>query len=448
MKVVVIGATHAGTASIKSIFQHNENVEVTVYEKNDNVSFLSCGIALYVQGEVEDVKGLFYSSPEELSALGAQMNMRHEVVAINEKEKNVTVKNLETNELFMDTYDKLVVSTGSWPIIPSITGMDDERVILSKNFAHAQHLFQEAHREEVKNVVIIGGGYIGTELVEAFQTCGKNVTLIDGLPRILNKYFDKPFTDRVTDLFEQRGVKVQTGETVEKFISEPEHVQVVTDKGVYKADLVILSIGFSPQTDLLKGKVELTAQGAIITDDYMRTSDKDIYAAGDSVAVHYNPTGDYAYIPLATNAIRQGMLVGMNLQKESVKYMGTQATSGLKLYDLTMAATGLTADSARLMGIDAQAFTMEDNFRPEFMSSTEPVLMTVVYEKTTHRIIGAQLQSKYDISQSANTVSMMIQNKMTLEEMAFVDMLFQPWFDRPFHYLNILAQGALADLDK
>ncbi len=175
----------------------------------------------------------------------------------------------------------------------------------------------------------------------------------------------------------------------------------------------------------------------------MQTSDPDIFAAGDSVAVHYNPTGENTYIPLATNAVRQGTLIGYNLMAPKIKYMGTQSTSGLKLYDLTMASSGLTAAHARELGMDVDSLTMTDNFRPEFMSSTEPVLMSITWDRKTQRILGVQLQSKYDIAQSANAASIAIQNRMTITDLAFVDMLFQPWFDRPLNYLNILAQAAL-----
>ena len=445
MKVIVIGVTHAGTAAINSIYAYNKDVEVTAYERNDNISFLSCGIALWVSGEVKDPAGLFYSSPETLAELGTTMKMQHDVTSVDLDKKEVQVKNLQTGEEFTDTFDKLVVTTGSWPIEPKIPGIEDQRVVLSKNYDHAKAIVEAAKQDDIKNVVVVGGGYIGTELVEAFQTQGKNVTLIDGMDRILNKYFDEPFTDRVTKSFEDNGITVKTSELVQEFKSSDDAVTVVTDKGEYPADLVVMSIGFKPNTELFKDKLDMNPDGSIKTDDYMRSTNyPDVYGAGDSVAVHYNPTGKDAYIPLATNAVRQGTLVGMNLQKEALKYMGTQSTSGLMLYSLSMASSGLTLESAKEQGIDADSYTMEDNYRPEFMSSTEKVLMTVVYEKGTNRIIGGQLQSKYDISQSANTISMMIQNKMTLVDMAFVDMLFQPWFDRPFHYLNLLAQGAIA----
>ncbi|MCT8389952.1 NADH oxidase [Leuconostoc holzapfelii] len=448
MKVVIIGSTHAGTATIKSIKSHYPEAEIDVYEKNDNVSFLSCGIALTVQGEVKNIEDLFYSSPEILRDLGANIHMEHEVTAVDTANKTVTVTDLTTQTVTTVSYDKLVATTGSWPVVPPIPGIEDERIVLSKNYTHAKALISYANDPKIRRVVIIGGGYIGTELVEAFNVKGREVTLIDNQPTVLNRYFDDAFTKNVADLFTAHGVTVATGQLVQSFENTPEAVIVKTDQSEFAADLVVMSVGFRPNTQLFAGQLDMMPNGALLVNDYMQTSQPDVYAAGDSVAVHYNPTGENAYIPLATNAVRQGTLIGYNLVKPTVKYMGTQSTSGLKLYDLNMASSGLTEAHAKELGLDAASLTMTDNFRPEFMSSTAPVLMTITWEKTTQRILGVQLQSKYDISQSANTASVAIQNRMTLTDLAFVDMLFQPWFDRPFNYLNLLAQAALAQADK
>lgn len=444
MKIVIIGSTHAGTAAIKSIKSHHPESEIDVYEKNDNVSFLSCGIALSVQGEVKNIDDLFYSSPEILSDLGANIHMKHEVTHVDTKNKTITVKDLTTDAVSTVAYDKLVATTGSWPVVPPIPGIEDDRIVLSKNYTHAKALLDYANDPKIQRVVVVGGGYIGTELVEAFNVKGREVTLIDNQPTVLNRYFDAEFTQNVADLFASHGVTVATGQLVQSFENTPDAVVVKTDQGDYPADLVIMSVGFRPNTQLFTGQLDMLPNGALIVNDYMQTSHPDVFAAGDSVAVHYNPTGDHDYIPLATNAVRQGTLIGYNLVEPTLKYMGTQATSGLKLYDLNMASSGLTEAHAKASGIDADSLTMTDNFRPEFMSSTEPVLMTITWERQTKRILGVQLQSKYDISQSANAASIAIQNQMTLADLAFVDMLFQPWFDRPFNYLNLLAQAAMA----
>ena len=431
MKVVVIGCTHAGTAAVKSILKNHPEAEVTVYERNDNISFLSCGIALYVGGVVKDPAGLFYSNPEELSSLGATVKMEHDVTDVDTENKTVTAKDLKTGETETVSYDKLVMTTGSWP----------------KNYNQANEIIAQA--KEAKRVVIVGGGYIGIELVEAFVESGKQVTLIDGLDRILNKYLDKPFTDILEKELTDRGVTLALGENVTEFITDEEGKvkQVATPTDTFDTDMVILCVGFRPNTKLIEGKVETLPNGAIKVNEYMQTSDPDIFAAGDSAVVNYNPSGTQNYIPLATNAVRQGLLVGNNLTEHKMAYRGTQGTSGLYLFGWTIGSTGVTKESATLNDLEVQATVFEDNYRPEFMPTTEKVMMELVYEKGTNRIVGAQFMSKYDITQSANTMSLAVQNKMTVEDLALSDFFFQPHFDRPWNYLNLLAQAALGEIE-
>ncbi|KRN03056.1 nadh oxidase [Levilactobacillus senmaizukei DSM 21775 = NBRC 103853] len=446
MKVTVVGCTHAGTFAIKQILAEHPDAEVTVYERNDVISFLSCGIALYLGGKVADPQGLFYSSPEELKGLGANVQMNHNVLVIDPDAKTVTVEDLNSHEKTTDSYDKLVMTSGSWPIVPKIPGIDNDKVKLCKNWAHAQALIEDA--KSAKHITVIGAGYIGAELAEAYSTTGHDVTLIDAMDRVMPKYFDKEFTDAIEADYRDNNVQLALGETVKSFDHDGDRLKITTDKGSYDTDLAILCIGFRPNTDLLKGKVDMAPNGAIITDDYMRSSNADIFAAGDSAAVHYNPTHKNAYIPLATNAVRQGILVGQNLVKPTVKYMGTQSTSGLALYGKTIVSTGLTLAAAEDQGIKAEQVIVKDNYRPEFMPSTTPVLMSLVFDPSTRRILGGALMSQYDVSQSANTLSVCIQNENTIDDLAMVDMLFQPNFDRPFNYLNIVAQAAQAKAAK
>ncbi|PWF99898.1 FAD-dependent oxidoreductase [Levilactobacillus bambusae] len=445
MKVIVIGCTHAGTYAIQEILKDHPDTEVTVYEKNDNISFLSCGIALYLGGEVKDPAGLFYSSPDALAKLGAKVEMKHNVTDIDQANKTITVEDLDQSTTFTDTYDKLVITTGSLPIIPRISGIDNDKVMLCKNWNNAQELFKAA--PDAKRITIVGAGYIGAELAEAYSKTGHEVTLIDSADRVLSKYYDKSFTDKIEQAYKDHGVHLQLEETVTGFEGS-DSLTITTDKGSVETDLAILCIGFRPNTALLKDKVDMMPNGAIVTNEYMQTSDPDIFGAGDSVAVHFNPTGQNAYVPLATNAVRQGILVGKNLVKPTVKYMGTQSTSGLELYGMTMGSTGMTLDAALSQNMNAKQVLLTVNYRPDFMPTTEPVLMSLVYEPETHRILGGGLMSKYDITQSANTLSVCIQNQNTIDDLAMVDMLFQPNFDWPFNYLNLLAQAALDQEDE
>lgn len=441
MKVAVIGCTHAGTAAIVNTAKLYPEAEITVYERNDNISFLSCGIALYVGGVVKDPSGLFYSSPEALSDLGVKTKMRHDVLNVDIANKQLTVKDLATGEDVVDHFDKLIITTGSWPIQPKLEGYDLENVVLSKNFEHSNAIIEKA--KEAQNIVVVGAGYIGVELVEAFEMNGKNVTLVDANERILSKYLDKEYTDVAEKAFTDHGIKLALGECVERFEGIDGKVsKVVTTQGEYNADLVIMCIGFKPNTYLFDGQVDMLDNGAILVNEYMQTSHEDVFAAGDACAIHYNPTGKHGYIPLATNAVRMGTLVARNLVEPTVKYMGTQGTSGIKIYEHNIASTGLTEISAKEAGLEIETVTVTDNARPEFMPTYDEATLKVVYEKTSRRILGAQILSKADLTQSINTVSVCIQNKMTIDELAFVDFFFQPHYNKPWNLLNMAGQSA------
>ncbi|MHB8065964.1 MAG: FAD-dependent oxidoreductase [Ruminiclostridium sp.] len=441
MKVVVIGCTHAGTAAIINIAKLYNDAQITVYEKNNNISFLSCGIALYVGGVVKDPLGLFYSSPQKLKELGALTKMKHEVLDVNLDDKTVLVKDLDGDMQFQDSFDKLIITTGSWPIVPNIEGITKDNILLSKNYDHSKVIIERA--KTAKNIVVVGAGYIGVELVEAFAGQGKNVTLIDTEDRILSRYFDKEFTDKAERTFKDHEIRLALGETVCRFEGDNNRVsRVITNKSSYAADLVILSIGFKPSTGLFKDKLDMLPNGALLVDQYMQTSRKDVFAAGDSCAVIYNPTGKHQYIPLATNAVRMGTLVARNLVKPTIKYMGTQATSGIKIYELNCAATGLTEALAKTMDLDVKAVIVKDNYRPEFMPTYEEVLLKVVYDTKSRVVLGAQIQSKADLTQSINTLSVVIQNKMTIDELAFVDFFFQPNYNKPWNFLNMAGLAA------
>ncbi|EKY24620.1 FAD-dependent oxidoreductase [Clostridium celatum] len=443
MKIVVVGCTHAGTAAVVNLKELHPESEITIYEKNDNLSFLSCGIALNVGGVIKETKNLFYNSPENLSKMGVITNMKHEVLDIDFDNKTLKVKNLLTDEEFEDNYDKLVLTLGSWPIVPKFEGGDLENILLCKNHDHAIEIIEKS--KEAKNVVIIGAGYIGVELVEAFEMQGKKVTLIDAEDRIMAKYLDKEFTDIAEKEFADKGVNLVLGEKVSKFEGENGKVtKVVTEKGSYEGDLVVLCIGFAPNTKLIQGKLDTLPNGAIIIDEYMRTSREDVFAAGDCCVVTYNPAHDTRYIPLATNAVRMGTLVARNIVKPTLKYMGTQGTSGIKIYEKCIASTGLTEEVAKATTkMNVASVSLTDNYRPEFMPTYLPATVKIVFDKDTRRVIGGQIISDIDLTQFMNTLSVVIQNEMTVEELAMTDFFFQPHFNKPWSILNAVALKAL-----
>lgn len=441
MKVVVIGCTHAGTAAINKIASEYKNAEIVVYEKNNNISFLSCGIALYIQGVIKDTAGLFYSSPEKLKELGVNTFMEHEVTYVDFKSKELVVRDMKTNKDFTDSYDKLIITSGSWPINPNIPGSTLENVILCKNFGHAREMINKT--PDAKNIVVVGGGYIGVELVEAFEQQGKNVTLIDVESRMLNKYLDKEFTDMALKEYEGKSINLALGQKVLKFTGTNKVEKVITNKQEFDADLVILAIGFRPNTDIFRDKLNMLPNGAIVVDRYMRTSAPDVLAAGDCCTVLFNPTQMDTYIPLATNAIRMGTLAAINMLEPKVMSMGTQGTSGIKIYGCNIASTGLIEEEARKYFIDVKSVTVVDRVVPEFMPVHPDVTIKMVYRETTKELLGCQICSTENYTEIINALSVCIQNKMTMEQIAFVDQFFQPHYNKPWNLINSVALQTL-----
>ncbi|WP_268912473.1 FAD-dependent oxidoreductase [Lentilactobacillus sp. SPB1-3] len=444
MKVVIVGCTHTGIAAINEITKRYPDVEVVVYERHNNVSFLSSGVPLYLSGMVDKLETMCYSSPEELAKTGAKININHDVLKVDSETKTITVENLETRKIFTDAYDKLIMATGSYVPLPPIYGVDDSRVLLCKDYNQARAIHETAKNNH--RIAIIGGGYVGVELAEGYTSTGHEVTIIQSNEQLLNNYVDPDTSDYVVNLLRENGADVRLGERCQSFENSEDTNEVVveTDKRAYNVDLAIVCTGFLANTDLLQGQVDMTREGAIIVDDYMRSSNPDIYAAGDASVQHFNPDDDNeSYIPLATNAIRQGALAGINILGNVQKSMGTQATSALMIYGYTIASTGLTLRNALRKGLNATSVTWEDDYRPDYMPSTEKLTIKLVYDRDSRRVLGAQLISKYEVAQSANAISIVIQNRNTIDELAYIDMLYNPHYDQPFNYLNLVAQQAV-----
>lgn len=443
-KVAVIGCTHAGVFATTSILQSHPDWEVHVFERNDTVSFLSCGIALWVGDHVSDPQKMFYSSPRALADAGAHVHMQTDVTSADVKTKHVCWTDLTSGEKSEDNFDYLVITTGSKPVVPPLPGIDGKHVLLCKNWDNAKRI-KEATKD-AKSVIVIGAGYIGAELAEQLSEVKKEVTLIDAFPRVLAKNFDSDVTDQLEKVYTAHGVHLALDQKVTSFEDTGTGVKVITEKGSFTADYAILGIGFLPRTDLFTGQLDMIKNGAIRVDNYMRTSEPGVFAAGDSATITFNPTGKEDYIPLATNAVRQALVIGANMVKPTVSYAGTQATNAVQLYDYSMSSTGVTMETGKLRGLELTSTTVTENYRPEFMLTTAPVTATLVWEPRTREIKGAQFFSTHDdVAQAANVVSVAIANHMTVDQLAQVDLLFQPNFTNPVNYIGSVAMKAASE---
>lgn len=443
MKVAVIGGTHAGVFSAKQIVAEVPGAEVHVFEKNDTVSYLSCGTALWIGDNVSSPDRMFYESPESMKNQGIHMHVNTEVTAVDLQAKSLGIKSLDDDSTRQDTFDKIVITTGSKAVVPPIPGIDSEKIYMSKSWNDAKRLKERT--ADIKSAIVIGAGYIGAELAEQLSINDKDVTMIDAAERVLANNVSPKLSGIVAQKYEDHGVKLVMNEKVVGFEDTADGIIVKTDAGSYEAELAILGIGFRPNTDLVADQLDMMDNGAIKTNEYMQTSVEDVYAAGDSTAVFYNPTQAYDYIPLATNAVRQGMLVGRNIEKPTIAYQGTQASSAVELYETAIGTTGITSvEGATAKGIDADSISIEEDYRPDFMLSTTEVVASLVWEKGTRRIIGAEFLSAHDVTQAANVISLAIENKMTIDQLAMSDFFFQPNFSQPINYISSVAMAAVA----
>ncbi|GAB4275175.1 MAG: FAD-dependent oxidoreductase [Candidatus Rifleibacteriota bacterium] len=438
-KVVVIGVNHAGTSAIRTLLTQNPEHQVTAFDRNDNISFLGCGIALTVSGVVKDVNDLFYSNCNELQKLGADVHMKTEVTRIDTDSKLVFTRNLDTGEEKQWPYDKLIYAAGSWPIEFKVPNNDLKNIHVCKLFQHAAELIEKASEPGIKNVAIVGAGYIGIELAEAYHQRGKSVTLIDLQNRVVPAYFDTEFTDRLERDIKREGINLVLGSKVTGYIGgENGSVsKVVTDKGTYDADLVIQCIGFRPNTELLQNVKKLD-NGAIVVDSAMRTSNPDIYAIGDSVAIYHAATRTHRHVALATNAVKGGVVAASQINGiEAVKLESIAGTNAICAFGNKLASTGLSESAARAEGFDVASSYYSDNDRPEFMGSTEEVSVKLVYDKKTLRLLGAQIGSygKIPHTECIFYLSLAIQKQMSLLELATTDVYFLPHFNKPFNFI-------------
>ena len=437
MRIIVVGANHAGTTNLRALTRLLPNAEIVTYDKNSDISFLGCGIALWVKGEFKDPKGLFYADKELLESEGIQVNMRHDVTNIDTKNKQITIKNLETGKIFDDHYDKLVVAIGSWPVILPIEGITMENIKIVKWFKHAKEIKAANQDPKIKKVVVCGAGYIGVELVDAFAAAGKEVTLIDICDRVMPNYYDQEFTSLVESSMKKAGVKICTGQTVKKFEGVNNKVTtVITDKARHEADLVIWAVGFRPDTKILKDQIELARNGAIMVDKYMCTSDPDVYALGDCVQVYDNAKQQPFFIALATTAVRTGVIAALNIAGKKTASQGFQGSNAINVFGWSLSSTGVSEVSAKHFGIDYDSVFLEDNDRPEFMKNHKLVRIKIVWDKKTRAIIGAQVGSKANHTEIMYMFSLAIEKKLTIDELPFLDIFFLPHFNKPFNFIT------------
>lgn len=370
-------------------------------------------------------------------------------MSFDETKKEITVKNLATEEIFTDSYDKLILSSGVTPAALPVPGVDKENIFFMRGRAWALKLKEKLQDTAVKNVVVIGSGYIGVEAAEVFAKAGKHVTIIDMIDNVLGNYLDKELTDILVPVFEKNNIALALGQTITGFTGTSVVTGVETKTGVIDADLVVIAAGVTPNTKWLKGLVELEERGQIKVDAYLRTSAKDVYAIGDAILPLNIASGKHAPVALASAARREARYVIRNIDKETPTeaFRGVLGTSALSVFDYKFAMTGLNNFTAERSGVAISGNFFKDTLRPTFVvnDGNTDVYVKLNFDATTHKVLGGQVMSTYDVTAQINTLALAITTGITLEELAEADFFFQPGFDRQWSLLNLAAQAALGE---
>jgi NADPH-dependent 2,4-dienoyl-CoA reductase/sulfur reductase-like enzyme len=441
-KIVLIGANHAGTAAANTILDNYPGNDLVIFDGNSNISYLGCGTALYIGKQIDDYNSLFYSSREALTAKKAKVFMETPVNRIDFDNKKVYAAEKGGKEI-CESYDKIILATGSLPITPKIKGIDLPNVEYVKLFQDGQKIHKLLGEPDIKKVAIIGAGYIGVEIAEAVRRRGKDALLFEAMDTCLANYYDDWFSKDMDKVLADEGVQLHYSELVREIQGEAKVTGIKTDKGEYPVDLVIMAIGFKPNTALAGNDLELFPNGAYKVNLKQETSRKDVYAVGDCATVYSNALGNTAYIALATNAVRSGVVAGHNVCGTALESAGVQGSNGICIYGYKMVSTGLNLKSAEKAGFTPVYTQFEDTQKPGFIKEdNHKVKIRIVYDEKTRRVLGAQMASYNDISMGIHMFSLAIEEKVTIDKLKLLDIFFLPHFNQPYNYITMAALSA------
>ena len=411
--------------------------EVVVYEKTDIVSFGACGLPYYVGDFFHDPNMMIAREKSKFIESGIDLKTFKEVIDVDTLEKTLTIKDALSGEIFIDNYDKLMIATGASSIMPSLDKSYDNLTTL-KDMNDGIKLKELISKEENKNIVIIGAGFIGIETIEAAKKLNKNIHLIGRSNRILSKVFDKEITDLLEEELRKNNIHLHLNETIQKYIGEENITKVITNKSEIDCDIVVMAIGVKPNTSFLENtNIKMLSNGAIIVDECGRTSVEDIYAAGDCATIKNLVTNEDMYVPLATGANKLGRIVGENLGGINSYYPGSLASSCIKVLDMEAAVTGLTEERAKALNLDFKTKCITNYNQTHYYPGREKLLIKLIYDAKTKVILGGQIAGYKDAVQRANVLATAITAKMTTEQLGMLDLCYAPPFATTWDALNV-----------
>lgn len=446
MEIIVIGGIAAGMSVAAKAARTNKDARITVLEKEDYVSFGACGLPYYLGGQFDDENEMYSRTADQMREAGINIELSHEVLSVDFDHKKVEVKDLKNDTTKTLDYDKLMIATGATAIVPPIEGVDSENVYTITKPYTVNKL--KANLDQYQDIVVIGGGFIGVEVAEQLAHLGKTVHVVEALDHIMSGPFDIEFTDKLKEALEETGTHVHTSERAERFIVEAgKVVSVKTNKQTLKADAVIMSVGFRPNTHFVKDQLEMLGNGAIVINKYGQTSRKDVFAAGDCASIPHRLSGN-KYIPLATYANKMGRLIGSNIvleEKDWLGFAGALGSSAIKVGNYEASSTGLTEKEAKDLGKDVKTTLIYANNHSNYYTDVpqDKVMIKLIYDANTKVLYGAQLFGKNETVLRMTGLTTAIHAGLTTDEIGFIDYAYAPPFASTWEALNVAANTAI-----
>ncbi|WP_066396607.1 CoA-disulfide reductase [Neobacillus mesonae] len=426
-KVIIVGGVAGGATAAARLRRLSEEVEIILVERGEHISFANCGLPYYIGEIIKDRSKLLVQTVKGMSErFNLDIRNSSEVLSISPENKSVTIKNLGTGEVYEETYEKLLLSPGARPIVPPIPGLKENQLLFTlRNIPDMDKIKNYVESKHPKKAVVIGGGFIGIEMAENLADRGIEVTFIEMANQIMAP-IDFEMASILHSHLKEKGVKLILENGVKSFADQGKKV-ILSDGTEIETDMTILSIGVRPENGLAKAAgLELGERGGIIVNEYLQTSNKDIYAVGDAVEVVDYISGTKTMIPLAGPANRQGRIAANNMLGKKEKYQGTIGTSIAKVFDLTVAATGNNEKTLKRLGVTYEVVHIHPSSHAGYYPGASPIALKLIFDKETGKIFGAQAVGADGVDKRIDVIATAIKGGLTVEDLTNLELSYAP----------------------
>lgn len=428
MKVVIVGGVAGGASAAARLRRLDETAEIVIYERSGYISYANCGLPYYLGGVITDKEELTLQTPESFfSRFRIVAKVNHEVVGINPTKKTVTVRNLLTGAEFVDGYDKLLLSPGAKAVKPNIPGIDAENIFTLRTVEDTLRIDEYLKSKKPKTAVVVGGGFVGLETAENLRHLGVEVTVVEAAPQVMST-LDSDMVPIVHETLVSNGIQLRLGSSVTAFEnSNGKTVCTLSNGEKLSADTVLLCIGVMPDTALAeKAGLKTGIKNSIVVDDRMQTSVADIYAVGDAVAVTHYVAGGEALVSLAGPANKQGRIAADNIAGNDSKYNGAQGSSVLKLFNLTVASTGINERQARAAGQLYEKVVLMPASHASYYPGGKVMTLKVLFNRQKNQILGAQIVGEDGVDKRIDVIATAIRAGMKATDLAELELAYAP----------------------